>query len=323
METRIDEFLIVTDVQEIVDLELNARTEIARKVGRILSSSKDVTEQKAAIELAKVLAEDVAVTVREALSIELSSCIFLPQELVSIVAKDIEQVSLPFIVASEAMDDAFLEEIVRDCSGSHQEGIAMRKGISEAVSFAISDVGSHSAVDKLSDNDTAEMSVRSFNRVIERFPQDVSLMEKLAFRADLPIEMVEKLVFKVSNQYGELLIDKFGISRDYSSYLVSLANRQVFSRTLEMSPQKEIHNYLSQLHTRQSLGSDVLLTYLQNNNLRLFTTSLAVMMKQPYEKIQELVARRDKKLLARLLDSVGFSKPVIGVLLISYERLAN
>lgn len=313
----------MTDVQEIVDLELEARTEIARKVGRILSSSDDATEQKAAIELAKVLAEDVAVTVREALSIELSSCIFLPKELVSIVAKDIEQVSLPFLVASEAMDDAFLEELVRSCGESHQEGVAMRKGISEAVSYAISDVGSHGAVDKLSDNETAEMSMRSFNRVVERFPQDVSLMEKLAFRADLPIEMVEKLVFKVSHQYGELLIGKFGISRDYSSYLVSLANRQVFSRTLEMSPQQEIHNYLSQLHARQSLGSDVLLTYLQNNNLRLFTTSLAVMMKQPYEKIQELVARRDKKLLARLLDSVGFSKPVIGVLLISYERLAH
>ena len=312
----------MTDVAEIADLELNARTEIARKVGRILASSDDVTEQKAALELARVLAEDVAATVREALSKELSSCIFLPKELVSIVAKDIEQVSIPFLVASEALDDVFLEEIVRSCSGGHQEGVAMRSGISEAVSFAISDVGSQGAVDKLSANETADLSLRSFSRVIERFPEDVSLMEKLAFRADLPIDVVEKLVFKVSKQYGELLIGKFGISRDYSSYLVSLANRQVFSRTLEMSPQSEIHNYLTQLHARQSLGSDVLLTYLQNNNLRLFTTSLAVMMEQPYGKIQELVARRDKKILARLLDNVGFSKPVIGVLLISYERLA-
>lgn len=312
----------MTDVEDIADLELNARTEIARKVGRILASSEDVTEQKAALELAKVLAEDVAATVREALSKELSSCIFLPKELVSIVAKDIEQVSIPFLVASEAMDDIFLEEIVRSCGGSHQEGVAMRSGISEAVSFAISDVGSHGAVDKLSTNETADLSLRSFNRVVERFPEDVSLMEKLAFRADLPIDVVEKLVFKVSKQYGELLIGKFGISRDYSSYLVSLANRQVFSRTLEISPQPEIHNYLTQLHARQSLGSDVLLTYLQNNNLRLFTTSLAVMMEQPYGRIQELVATRDKKILARLLDSIGFSKPVIGVLLISYERIA-
>lgn len=311
----------MTDVQDIAGLEPSARADIARKVGRILSSTDNTTEQKAAYELAKVLAEDVATSVREVLARELSSCIFLPKELVLIVAKDISQVSVPFLVASEAMDDEFLEEIVRSCSGSHQEGVAARKGLCEAVSFAISDVGSPGAVEKLSTNESAEMSARSFSRVIERFPEDSSLMEKLAFRADMPIEIIDKLVFKVSKQYGELLISKFGISYDYSSYLVSLANRQVFSQTLELSPQPEIHNYLSQLHARQSLGSDVLLMYLQNNNLRLFTTSLAVMMKQPYQKIQELVAKRDTKILARLLDNVGFSKPVIGVLLISYERL--
>lgn len=312
----------MADVQDLHNLEQDARRDIARKVGRILSSSEDVTEQKAALELAKALAEDVAVTVREALSQELKSCIFLPKELLSIVATDIEQVSNPFLIASEAMDDDFLEEIVRSCGDRHQEAVARRVGISEAVSFAISNIGCHGAVDQLSANDTAEMSTRSFNRVIERFPQDIGLMEKLASRADLPIEVIEKLVFKVSKQYGELLIGKFGISRDYSSYLVSLVNRQVFSRTLEMSPQAEIENYLSQLHARQNLGSDVLLTYLQNNNLRLFTTSLAVLKGQPYEKIEKLVAKRDKKILARLLESVGFSTAVIGVLLISYERLA-
>lgn len=309
------------EVKDIAGLELSARTDIARKVGRILSSSDDITEQKAAFELAKVLAEDVAVSVREVLVGELSSCIFLPKDLVLIVAKDIEQVSVPFLVASEAMDDEFLEDIVRSCSEGHQEGVAMRKGLCEAVSFAISDVGPPGAVEKLSANETAEMSERCFSRVIDRFPENTSLMETLAFRADLPVEIIEKLVFKVSKQYGELLIGKFGISHDYSSYLVSLANRQVFSQTLELAPQLEIQNYLAQLHARKSLGSDVLLTYLQNNNLRLFTTSLAVMLKQPFEKVQELIAKRDKKILARLLDNVGFSKPVIGVLLISYERL--
>lgn len=89
-----------------------------------------------------------------------------------------------------------------------------------------------------------------------------------------------------------------------------------------MSPLPEIKNYLSQLHAQHGLGSDVLLTYLQNNNLRLFTMSLSVLLGKPYEQLETLVASRDKKVLARLLDSTGFSKSVVGVLLISYERLA-
>lgn len=218
----------MNDVEELKNIEMELRAEIARKVGRILSSAAEPADQKAAMELARVLAEDVAVTVREALSKELRECIFLPQDLVSTISKDIEQVSMPFLVSSEAVDDEFLEEIVRSCGESHQEAVAQRKGISEAVAFAIADVACHGAVDKLAENETADLALRSYKRVVERFPEDVSLMEKLATRADLPIEIIEALVFKVSQAYGELLIKKFDVSRDYASYLVSLANRQYF-----------------------------------------------------------------------------------------------
>ncbi len=312
----------MNDVEELKSIEKESREEIARKVGKILSSSSNPADQKAAIELARTLAEDVAVTVREALSRELRSCIFLPKDLVQTIAKDIEQISMPFIVASEAVDDDFLEEIVRSCGATHQEAVAQRKSLSEAVSFAISDVGCLEAVDTLAGNENADMSKRSFDRVVERFPEETSLMEKLATRADLPSEIFESLVFKVSQAFGKLLVEKFHVSSDYSSYLVSLANRQVFSRTLEMSPLAEIENYLRQLYKHDGLGSDVLLTYLQNNNLRLFTMSLAILVDRSFEQIEPIVASRDKKKLSRLLDATGFSKSVVGVLLISYERLA-
>ena len=312
----------MNDVEELKNIEKESREEIARKVGRILSSSTNPADQKAAIELARTLAEDVAVTVREALSRELRSCIFLPRDLVSTISKDIEEISMPFLVASEAVDDEFLEEIVRSCGSGHQEAIAQRQSLSEAVSFAISDVGTLVAVDTLAGNETADMSSRSFARVVERFPEEMSLMEKLAIRADLPVEVFESLVFKVSQTFGRVLVEKFDVSNDYSSYLVSLANRQVFSRTLEISPLAEIENYLRQLLEHDGLGSDVLLTYLQNNNLRLFTMALALLVDRPYEQIEPLVASRDKKKLSRLLDATGFSKSVVGVLLISYERLA-
>lgn len=313
----------MTELSDLKDVEQDARADIARKVGRILSNSRDTTDQKAAVELARVLAEDVAVSVRQALSEELRSCSFLPDGLINTIARDIEQVSMPFLVASDAIDDEFLEEIVRNCGDSHQTAIAMREGLSEVVSFAISDVGCRGAVDTLAGNGTADLSGRSYDRVIERFPEDSSLMEKLASRADLPVEVIESLVFKVSQAFGERLIAGFGISRDYSSYLVSLANRQVFSRTLEVAPLAEIKNYLSQLHSTGGLDANVMLTYLQNNNLRLFTMSLAVLLDRSYEAIEERIATRDKKVLARLLEATGFSKSVIGVLLISYERLAH
>ena len=311
----------VSHINELRNIDLEARVEIARKVGKILTREEDGESNRDALQLAQLLVEDVAVSVREALAKELRSCSFLPGGLVNKLAQDIDQVSVPFLMASQAIDDAFLEDIVRSCSAGHQQAIAQRSSLSEAVSFAISDVGSFGAVATLVGNDDATMSERSHNRVIERFPEERSLMEKLAQRADLPAEIVERIIFKVSKRYGEYLSHKFGLATDYASYLVSMANRQVFSRTLEMAPLREIENYLRQLSAIDSLTSDILLNYLQNGNVRLFTMAMAVRLNRPYDAVEEKLARGDKKILARLLEAAGFSKSVIGVLLIAYERL--
>ncbi len=311
----------MTDADDLKHIGLKAREDIAQKVGRILARQENGSDKEAALELARVLVEDVAVSVREALSRELRTCSFLPKEMLLTLASDIEQVSMPFLVASEAMDDAFLEEIIASCGDKAQEAVAGRNGLSEAVGYAISDTGCKNAVVTLVENETADVSKRSCDRVVDRFPNERSLMEKLSERADLPVEVVERIIFKVSKRYGEYMTEKFGLSTDYASYLVSLANRQVFSRTLEMAPEAEMLNYLTQLHGINALSSDILLNYLQNNNYRLFTVSLAVLLDKPLDLINERLAHGDKKILARLLEAAGFARSVIGVLLIAYERL--
>jgi uncharacterized protein (DUF2336 family) len=311
----------VTQADDLKNIGREAREDIAHKVGKILAKQANGPDKEAALELARVLVEDVAVSVREALSHELRTCNFLPKEILRTLASDIEQVSLPFLVASQAMDDEFLEEIILNSGGKAQEAVAGRDGLSEAIGFAISDIGSQDAVETLVGNGTADVSKRSCDRVVDRFPQERSLMEKLASRADLPAEIVERIIFKVSKRYGEYMTEKFELSTDYASYLVSLANRQVFSRTLEMSPQQEVANYLTQLHSIKGLSSDILLNYLQNGNVRLFTAALSVLLNKPYEAIEVRVAQGDKKVLARLLEAAGFARSVVGVLLIAYERL--
>jgi len=314
---------VVSDIDGIRDMGLVGREEIARKIGVILETSSDASDQKAAYELAKVLVEDAAVSVRQVLSETLSSCGFLPKEIILTITHDFDDISLPFLMASKAIDDELLETIVMAGKGEVQEAIACRSGLSEAVSFAISDVGSVGAIDKLVDNENADLSKRSFDRIVDRFPEVQSLMEKLVQRSDFPVEVVDRIIFKVSQKYGEYLNEKFGLSADYTSYLMSLTKRQVFSRTIEMAPLREMESYLRQLHETKSLSSDVLLNYLQNGHMRLFTSSLSTLMDMPYGDMEKHLELRDKKLLVRLLETIGFSKSVIGVLLIAFERLTQ
>lgn len=306
--------------EEIRNVDLEARIQIAKKVGRLLARGPS-DDYDSAADLARLMVEDISVSVREALSQELKSCAFLPKQIVEKLSLDINQVSLPFLMASEAIDDSFLEMIVRESSPEKQGAIAQRQGLSEIVSFAICDVGAVEAVDVLLDNETAEMSERGFQRVVDRFPIETSLMEKLASKAELPMAVVERIVFKVSSIYSKHLTQQYNLSTDYASYLTTLATRQVFARTMDVAPLQEIQNYLSELHKVGGLRSDVILTYLQNKNVRLFLASVATLSGMSFEAVETRIGRYDRHAFSRILEKLSFSSSVAGVLLIAYDRL--
>ena len=308
--------------RELRDVELSARIEVARKVG-LLVTRKDIgnSERDQALALARLLVEDASISVREALSRELRQCRFLPDDVVHKLSKDIDQVSIPFLISSQAVSDEMLEELVMNGSSGVQDAIAGRTDLSEMVAFAICDQAELVAVDTLMGNDTAVVSERSSRRTIDRFPAHQTLLEKMAKRSDMSPNVVEEIIFKISETYARYLVDRFNLSKDYSSYLAGLSNRSVFNMTLNGARQSEIERYLGQLHQRKALTSDHLLNYVQNGHLRLFIMAIAVQVEREFDVLQQGLSGGNEKLLVRLLDKIGYSKSVVGVMVISYKRL--
>ena len=306
---------------ELDHVKKDARIEIASKVGKLLVRNRREEDAEAALEMARLLVDDVSVSVREALSRELQSCTFLPKEIVETLANDIEQISVPFLVSSQAIDDVTLEKLIRCKDETVQKAIARRKGLGENVCYAICEVGVVPAVEELMKNETADITPRSFEMTVKRFPEEVGLMEALASHRDLPPEIAETIIFRVSSQYSRYLMEKFSLASDYAIYLTSLAKRKVFNQTMEISPRKEIQNFISQLEENKGLTSDMMLGYLQNKHVRLFTSALSVYLKQPYDTVLQLVKSQDERKMAHALEKCGFSNAVCGVLLIAYDRL--
>ena len=308
------------DIDKLKRSDRIARIDIARKVGAFFQNGVDSDSPKETLKVAQLLAEDTSLAVREALSCELRDCSFLAEELIETLVNDIDEISIPFLMASDAIDDKFMVDLIYRSEDTKQLAIAQRDGVCEAVAFAICDVAGRDVVSTLIDNKTAEVSARSCDRVVDRFPEDVTLLEALAKRADLPLEAVEKLIFKISNQYSERLMTKFNLAEDYASYVVSLATRRVFLNTMNASPTSEVLTYLHKLNEAEGLKGDQLLNFLQNKNLRLFYASLAVLTDRDFTVIQNVLAQGGKKVLIKLLDKAGVTKSVAGVLLVAYER---
>lgn len=317
------------EVEDLQNVDRLARLEIARKVGRIIrreqsdGSSSVPTDRDTAIELARLLADDTSIAVREALSMELRSCSFLPSDLIQTIVSDIDQIAMPFLVSTDALDETALEDMVYNFSDAVQEAIAKRENLSEKVSYAICDTAGRDAVENLVENDSAELSERSQKRVIERFPEERPLLTILSQRSDLSINVVEKLIFKISRQYSEYLMQRFNLEENFSSYLTALANQTVFISTLNLSPISEIVNYLEQLYAVKQLSADRLLTYLQKGNLRVFVCALSIISDRKYEVVEKALSIGGKKALNKLLMDASVPPRVAGAMNVAFERQYN
>ena len=305
---------------ELQNIDREARVEIARKVGCLLLSDKRSSDRSAALDLARLLAEDVSIAVRVALSEQVRAAPYLPDELVEKLASDIEQVSCPFVMGFKAVDDKFLISMLDTCGDELQNSIAERKEVSEALTYAICDVACVRAVSTLMSNDGAILNENSAVRVTQRFPEDTPLLESMAKRADLPIEIVKSIIFKVSRKYSEYLASKFELTADYSEYIISLAERQVFHQTLELSPDSEVYNYFCQLNDEGAITSDLLFSYIQKGFVKVFTMAVAAKTGKAPEILRKALEVDSSKVLGKLLKKCGYSRAVVGAMVVAFER---
>ncbi len=313
----------VIELSDIQNIDLESRAVIAEQIGRFLSTCENEKERSLAIEIAYMLVNDAAISVRTSLINEVKDCANLPEDMVNTILNDIEQVSVPFIITARSLTDDYLAELLEHCEPYCAKAIAKRENLSEELGFIICDKGDVEAVDSLMSNNSAELSTRICQRTISRFAGVRPLMEKMAARSDLPYDIVENIVFKVSQQYSEYLIAEFKLGSDYAAYLTTISARKTFMELLSKAPDFELFNYLSQLHSQKGITSDVMLGYLQAKHMRTFIAALSLLLDQPFEDVNKKLKGTKKKALAKYLETVGFSQSVSGVLLIAYERLAS
>ena len=135
------------------------RAEVADKLAREIDSALlTEAELQIAHDIVRVMAKDVELAVRRALSHSLRSARHLPHDVALRLANDVEAVALPILADSPVLTDTDLIELVRHGSAHKQEAIAGREGVSEQVADALVTQGSETAVAALMGNAKAQIA---------------------------------------------------------------------------------------------------------------------------------------------------------------------
>ena len=149
--------LTTQDVQRLLtDPSATTRAEMAGKVAQHFAAPNlSASERVLAEDIVRIMARDVATRVRSALADSLKSNSTIPRDIAMSMARDVEEVSLPFIEVSTVLTDDDLVEIIRSGSSDKQTAVAKRANVTESVADALVERGSEAAVATLMANETA------------------------------------------------------------------------------------------------------------------------------------------------------------------------
>lgn len=312
-------------IQEIGKQTDQERQILAATVGHFLLQEPDEDDRRQAIEnLARLLAQDACEAVRMALSVELKDCSLLPGDLAKRIARDVDDVSLPFIEASPALTDDFLAELVEECSEAARAAVAGRPGLSEPLAYLISDIGGEQSVSRLMINEDAAVSKRVCFKICDRFDDEPIVLERMAERSDLTLIVIDKLIDKISTQVAEKLVQGYGLAEDYGHYIEGMTRRRAVESMFRGASEPEMQAYLARLHRQGQLGPEMLLHFLEIGEVGLFRVSISVRANVPEDNVVTLLEEGGSLGLERLMEKCGIGEAMSRLIRLSYyECIGN
>ena len=278
------------DVEQLlVDSSADSRISVMSKIADKYNGGEfQEKEFIFAEQIFRLMMKDAEVKVREALSHELKANGDIPRDIVLHMAKDVEQVSLPVLEASDVLSDADLVQIVESSREvSKLMAIAERGQVSGRVSEALVESQCEEAVENLLKNEGAEIPEDTYDQILTEYADSENITGAMSERAAIPANIVEKLVHFVSDTVAANLKEKYDIGD------VSVGRESREATTLDLlsynQPDEEIDRTVIQMINSGRLSPSMILSALCRGHLSFFEISLARLAGIPRANARKLI----------------------------------
>jgi uncharacterized protein (DUF2336 family) len=283
------------------------RREAAVKISSTYSAENlSDDERNIAEDILRAMAKDVEVSVREALAENLKEYSGLSHDLAMTMANDVDSVALPVIQFSDVLSDDDLLDIVRTQGTEKQTAVAQRANVSEEVADALVETGKEEVVATLVGNDGAEISDKTFDKVLTDFSESDLVKTNMVGRNQLPVVVAERLVTLVSEKLQEQLVANHSLPPDVATDLI-IQSRERATLGL-LSPEAnimDVHGLAAQLHENGRLTPSIILRSLCMGDMEFFEVSVAVLSGLPLGAARALIHDEGSLGLPAIIEKAG------------------
>lgn len=268
-------------------------------------------EKRATIEnLARLLAQDISLQVREALAFELRTCNMLPHDLAAKIASDVESVASPFLASTTAFSDMQLAGLIPHLEEHAHITIARRADVGPQACYAIASVGTDKSVSFIVRNDHLTLAEDVCNTVVNRFGMSQQMMDLLSQRIDLPLSIVENIIEKVSADCRDILISEYGVEPPMVDEIAHGTIHEAMWQQIVKATPAQVHGYVVDLRKEGRLTTDMTLEFAERGCMIFLESAIALEAGLTLGAVREALYSMDMAIFVRLMHSANISKAV-------------
>ena len=272
------------------DGSANSRVTVLDKIAKQYSTgSFKEKELIYAEQIFRLMMKDAEVKVRHALSERVKDNPDIPRDIVLHLARDVEEVAIPVLEVSEVLSDSDLIQIIESSPEVRKLlTIAERDQVSARVSDILVESAEPEVVKTLLDNDGADISEKTYGKIIEEYSNHDEIKSSMIDRASLPMSVVEKLVNHVSDSLAAKLESKYKIEKVGG---IKKEARESITLDLLTYPQSDydIEQAITQMMSYGRLTPTMILSALCRGYLGFFEISLARLANIPKVNARKLI----------------------------------
>lgn len=298
-----------TDVQTLLENPTeDVRASIASRLGKqLLREGLNAREMDIAHAILRTMVRDAAVRVRKAVSKSINHVPDIPRDIALTLAADIEEVAIPIIEASHVLSESDLIELVRGGSEAKQIAVASRPDVTETVASALVETDNVNVVKTLVENNDAKINDATFDVILDRHGDNDAIQAPIIARAQLPINISERLLTLVSGQLKDQLVSRHGLEESVAATLSADARERATVDLLakEWRSDAEIQRLVAQLYANGRLTSSVVLRAAFVGDVRFVEAALSRMSRVSIDKAGVLVHDGGELGLKAIFDRSG------------------
>jgi uncharacterized protein (DUF2336 family) len=252
-----------------------------------------------------MLLDDPSPLVRRALAEALGSAAQAPHTVVLSLAFDQPDIACLVLERSPVLTEQDLVEALAGGVCEVQAAIARRADLSRALSAALAEVGSPTAVLVLIENPAADVARVTLSRIVERFGHLAPIREALLARSDIDAVLRQAIVQRLAGTLGRFAAARGWLRDDRAEVLTREACEKATVALAADAGHDELARFVAHLMASGQLTTGLLLRALLSGNVALFETALAGLSGLSPARVAGLLKDRNGSGLRALYERAG------------------